>query len=79
MTRVVDRRDPRWSDPLWRTETFLALCADYQLSVGEVSAYTEKSFETVMQWRSGRSRVIPTPLLRLMMLELALGGRNALA
>lgn len=79
MTVVVDRRDPRWNDPVWRTENFLALCADHQLSVSEVAAYTEKSIETVMQWRSGRSRVIPTPLLRLMMLELALGGRDALA
>ena len=48
MTVVVDRRDPRWNDPVWRTENFLALCADHQLSVSEVAAYTEKSIETVI-------------------------------
>lgn len=79
MTAVVDRRDPRWSDAVWRTESFLALCADYRLTVAEVADYVEKSHETVMQWRSGRARVIPKHTLRLMMLDLAFGGRHAVA
>jgi len=78
MTVVVDRRDPRWNDASWRTETLLATIADHRLTSAEIATLTGRSVDTVRQWRSGRHIAIPTTALRLLILELAVGGRNAL-
>lgn len=78
MTSVVDRRDLRWNDAAWRTETLLALIADHRLTSQEIATMTGRSVDTVRQWRSGKSIAIPIVLLRLLMLDLAYGGRNGL-
>ena len=79
MAYVVDRRDNRWNDAAWRTETLLLLMADNSLTVGEVARFFGRQPSTISHWRSGSHFAIPRDSLRLLMLELALGGRNAIA
>ena len=79
MTDVVDRRDSRWDDPVWRTDTLLLLMADHGLTAADVARYFGRSTSTVSHWRSGSHFAIPKDTLRLLMLELALGGRYAVA
>lgn len=78
MTFFVDRRDKRWEDGAWRTEMFLALIADYKLTVPEVAGLLCRKENTIRHWRSGTHIVIPRDSLRILMLEMATGGRNAL-
>jgi hypothetical protein len=78
MAYVVDRRDDRWNDAVWRTETLLLLMADNGLTVPEVAKYLRRRPSTVSHWRSGSHFAIPRDTLRLLMLELALGGKNAI-
>lgn len=79
MTVVVARRDPRWNDAAWRTDTLLAAIADHQLTTAEIAEIVGRSEFTVRQWRSGRAFPVPVHALRLLMLELAFGGRDGLA
>lgn len=79
MAYLVDRRDSRWNDAVWRTETLLLLMADNGLTVPELARFFGRQINTVNHWRSGSHFAIPRDSLRLLMLELALGGRNAIA
>jgi len=78
MASIPNRRDPRWTDPAWRTDNLLALIADFQLTSHELVELTGRELTTVLHWRSGRHKVIPLHSLRLLWLELALEGRDAL-
>lgn len=78
MALIPNRRDERWNDPSWRTDSFLALIAEHNLSTDELCSVFDREPTTVLHWRSGRYKPIPKIALRLLMLELAVGGRNAL-
>jgi len=78
MAYVVDRRDNRWNDAVWRTETLLLLMSEHGLTVADIAHYFGRATSTVSHWRSGLHVVIPKDTLRLLMLELALGGKNAI-
>jgi hypothetical protein len=78
MAAIPSRHDPCWNDPVWRTDTFLAVVYEHKFTVAELMAYTGKCRSAINHWRSGTVRPIPILDLRCFMLELALGGRNAI-
>lgn len=79
MVAVINRRDPRWNNDAWRTKTFADLMDEFDLSYQEVAEMTEREINTVRHWRSGKIRAIPKSLLRLLVLEFALDGIDALS
>lgn len=79
MVAVINRRDPRWNNDAWRTQTFAALMDEFNLSYREIAEMVERDLNTVRHWRSGKARVIPKTLLRLLVLEFALDGIDALS
>lgn len=71
--KIPPTSDPCWADKDFRTSTLQAIIAVYQLNSQDVADLTAQTQKTVLQWRSGRFRPIPTDTLRALMYDLKCG------
>lgn len=78
MVAAINRRDRRWNDDSWRTDTFNDLLDEFDLTYRDVADLVDRDVNTIRHWASGARLTIPKLVLRLLVLEFALDGRGVL-
>lgn len=70
MISFPGRRDARWDDPVWRTQTLRQLVATNTVTIPEVADLLNRDVGVVYHWHSDSQKVISRKTLRLLVLEI---------